>query len=214
MGDRGDGFGLDGDRADRELVLDGFDRALRAEGVGSEPDRAERTNMGDAGPQTDRIENLHDGTNADHLHRDKGALDAQPSDKTPDSIEARIARIRRTVGDGLRELGPRIARLGESFDQQDRKQDEWLGALRGAIDEITSHIRHDIGTLAARGTELRDATGGVRDKLETSERHREAAERELDETDATAAPDIRFDLIAISDVVSCSVPASVGSDLG
>jgi len=135
--------------------------------------------MGDAGPEPDRIEDLHDGAKAHHLHRDQGALDDQNTDDTPDSIGARIARIRRTVGDGLRELSQGIARIGETLDQQDRKQGEWLGALRGAIDEITSHVRHHIGRLAARGTELRHASGGIRDQLETSERGREAAEREL-----------------------------------
>ena len=132
--------------------------------------------MGDDGPRPDRIEDLHIGADADHLHRDKGAL----NDAAPDSIGARITRIRRTVGDGLRELSQGIARLGETLDQQDRKQGEWLGALRGAIDEITSHVRRHIGRLAVRGAELRDASGGIRDQLETSERCREAAERELD----------------------------------
>ena len=72
----------------------------------------------------------------------------------------------------------------QALDQQDRKQGEWLGALRGAIDEITSHVRHHIGRLAARGAELRDAAGGVRDQLETSERRREAVDRELDARDS------------------------------
>lgn len=179
LDDRGDGLSLDRDSADRELVLDGFDYALGAEGAGSDADRTGWADMGDIGPQSDRIEDLHDGRDADHLHRDQGTLD----DTDPDSIGTRIARIRRTVGDSLRELSQGIARLGETLDQQDRKQGEWLGALRGAIDEITSHVRHHIGRLAARGAELRDASGGARDQLETSERRREAAERVLDTVD-------------------------------
>ena len=184
LGDRGDGLGLDRDSAVRELVLDCFDSALRAEGVGSDADRTVRTDMGDARPELDRIEDLHHGRDADHMHRDQGTLDDQSTDNTPDSIGARLARIRRTVGGGLRELGQGIARLGETLDQQDRKQGEWLDALRGAIDEITSHVRHHIGRLAARGTELRHAAGEVRDQLEVSERRREAAERELDARDS------------------------------
>ncbi|MEE3358831.1 MAG: relaxase/mobilization nuclease domain-containing protein [Pseudomonadota bacterium] len=176
VGDRGDGLILDRDSADGELVLDGFDGAFGDDGTWPDTDRTVRADMGDAGPEPDRIEDLHDGANANHLHRDQGAL----NDAASDSIGARIARIRRTVGDGLRELSQGIARLGEALDQQDRKQGEWLGALRGAIDEITSHVRLHIGRLAARGAELRDAAGGVRDQLETSERRREAAERELD----------------------------------
>lgn len=184
LGDRRDGLSLDRDSAAGELVLDGFDHALGIEGAGSDADRTRRPDMGDAGPEPDRVEDLHDGANANHLHRDQGALDDQSTDNTPDSIGVRIARIRRTVGDGLRELSQGIARLGETLDQQDRKQGEWLGALRGAIDEITSHVRHHIGRLAARGAELRDASVGLRDQLETSERRREAAERQLDARDS------------------------------
>lgn len=179
LGGRGDGLSLDRDGADRELVLDGFDHALGNDEAWPDTDRTGRADLGDAGPRPDRIEDLHDGANARHLHRDEGALDDQSTDNTPDSLGARIARIRRTVGDGVRELSQGIARLGETLDQQDRKQGEWLGALRGAIDEITSHVRHHIGRLAARGAELRDAAGGVRDQLDTSERRRETAEREL-----------------------------------
>ncbi len=180
VGDRGDGLSLDRDGADGELVLDGFDHALGANANGYDADRTGGADMGDAGPRPDCAEDLHDGATAHHLHRDQGALDDQSADNTPDSIGTRIARIRRTVGDGLRELSQGIARLGETLDQQDRKQGEWLGALLGAIDEITSHVRHHIGRLAARGAELRHAAGGIRDQLVTSERRREAAERELD----------------------------------
>ncbi|WP_089946682.1 relaxase/mobilization nuclease domain-containing protein [Litoreibacter albidus] len=166
LGDRGDGVSLDRDGADRELALDRFDNALGAEGAGSDADRTGWADIGDIGPQSDRIEDLHDGRDAGHLHRDQGTLD----DTDPDSIGTRIARIRRTVGDSLRELSQGIACLRETLDQQDRKQGEWLGALRGAIDEITSHVRHHIGRLAARGAELRHASGGIRDQLEVSER--------------------------------------------
>lgn len=176
LGDRGDGLSLDRDVADRELVLDGFDFAVGDDEAWPDTDRTVRAGMGDAGPEPDRVEDLHHGRDAGHLYRDQGTLD----DTDPDSIGTRIARIRRTVSDGLRELSQGIARLGETLDQQDRKQVEWLGALRGAIDEITSHVRLHIGRLAARGAELRDASGGARDQLETSERRREAAERELD----------------------------------
>ncbi len=183
VGDRGDGLSLDRDSADGELVLDGFDHALGAHADGYDADRTGGADMGDSGPRPDGVEDLHDGATAHHLYRDQGALDDHSTDNTPDSFGARIARIRRTVGDGLRELSQGIARLGETLDQQDRKQGEWLGALRGAIDEITSHVRHHIGRLAARGAELRNAAGGVRDQLEISERRREAAERELNARD-------------------------------
>lgn len=182
LGDRGDGLILDRDSADRELVLDGLDHALGDDEAWPDTDRTGWADMGDAGPRPDRIEDLHYGRDAGHLYRDQGTLD----DTDPDSIGTRIARIRRAVGDGLREFSQGIARLGEALDQQDRKQGEWLGALRGAIDEITSHVRHHIGRLAARGAELREASGGIRDQLEVSERRREAAERELNARDTSA----------------------------
>ena len=184
LGDSGGGLSLDRDSADHELALDRFDHALGDDGAWPDTDRAGRADMGDAGPEPDQIEDLHRGRDTDHLHRDQGALNDQNTGDTPDSIGARIALIRRTIGDGVRELSQGIARLGEALDQQDRKQGEWLGALRGAIDEITSHVRHHIGRLAARGAELRDASGGIRDQLETSERRREVAERELDARDS------------------------------
>ncbi len=162
LGDRGNGLRLDRDGDDRELVLDGLDGAFGDDGAWPDTDRAGRADMGNVGPEPDRIEDLHYGWGTDHLHRDQGALDDQSTDNTPDSIGTRIARIRRAVGDGLRELSQGIARLEETLDRQDRKQGEWLGALRGAIDEITSHVRHHIGRLAARGAELRDASGGTR----------------------------------------------------
>lgn len=184
LGDRGDGLILDRDGADGELVLDGFDGAFGDDGTWSDTDRTGWADVGDAGSEPDRIKNLFDGANAHQLYRDQGALDDHSTDNTPDSFGARIARIRRTVGDGLRELSQGIARLGETLNQRDRKQGEWLGALRGAIDEITSHVRHHIGRLAARGAELRDASGEIGDQLESSERRREAAERELDARDS------------------------------
>ncbi len=176
LGDRGDGLSLDRDSVDRELALDGFDHALGDEGAWPDTDRTGWADMGDVGSEPDRVEDLHIGANTHHLHRDQGTL----NDETPDSIGTRIAHIRRTIGDGLREFSKGIARLRETLDQQDRKQGEWLGALRGAIDEIASHVSHHIGRLAARGAESRHASGGIRDQLETSERRREAAERELD----------------------------------
>ncbi|WP_191287351.1 relaxase family protein [Aliiroseovarius zhejiangensis] len=179
LGGRGDGLILDRDSADRELVLDGRDHALGDDEAWPDTGRTGWADMGNAGPRADRIEDLHHGRDAGHLYRDQGTLD----DTDPDSIGTRIARIRRAVGDGLREFSQGIARFGEALDQQDRKQGEWLGALRGAIDEITSHVRHHIGRLAARGAELRDAADRIGDQLETSERRREAAERVLEARD-------------------------------
>ncbi|MEJ6746406.1 MAG: relaxase/mobilization nuclease domain-containing protein [Yoonia sp.] len=135
----------------------------------------ERPNLSDLGSQPDPHSQLHDSKQANHLP--EGA----ELDGDPDSIGTRIARIRGAVGDGLRSLSDGITRLGSALNGGDRKQGEWLGALRGAVDEITSHVSRHIGRHAARGAELRDASRGLTGQLEVSETRRGAAERELDE---------------------------------
>lgn len=167
----------DGDRLDdgRELALDRAADALGTDGTGPDADRQGGRDMAGAGPDDNARKDLHAGRQISDLHQDRGGLDGNP-----DSIGMRIARIRGAVGDGLRSLSDGIARLGIALNGGDREQAEWLGALRGAVDEITSHVSRHIGRLAERGAELRGASGGVRDQLEVSERRREAAERELD----------------------------------
>jgi hypothetical protein len=177
LGDRGDGLSLDRDGADRELVLDGLDHTLGDGEAWPDTDRTGWADMGDAGPRSDRNENLHDGGNTDHLHRNQGAV----NDDATDSLGARFARLRRAIGDGLRSLSEGIARFGSALDERDREQSEWVGTLCGAADEIASLVGRHIGRLAARGADLRDASRGLRGQLEISETRRTATERELNE---------------------------------
>ena len=74
LGGRGDGLSLDRDGADGELVLDGFDHALGDDETWPDPDRTSRADVGDAGSEADRIEDLHHGRDTGHLYRDQGTL--------------------------------------------------------------------------------------------------------------------------------------------
>lgn len=180
VGDRGDGLSLDRDSADRELVLDWFDHALGDDEVWPDPDRTGWADMGDAGPRTDRIEDLHIGADADHLHQDQGALDDQSTDNAPDSIGARIARIRRTVGGGLRELSAGIERVRKTLDYESAEPDGWIGRLRVGAHSIANGVRGCVARLVERGLELREAAHATRDQLEVSEGRRREVETELE----------------------------------
>ncbi|QLL43315.1 relaxase/mobilization nuclease domain-containing protein [Sulfitobacter pontiacus] len=177
LGDRGADHSVD--RLDRggELALDDLFDAFGTEGTGPDTDRTGGADLADAGSRSDRNENLHDGGNTDHLHRNQGAV----NDDATDSLGARFARLRRAIGDGLRSLSEGIARFGSALDERDREQSEWVGALCGAADEIASLVGRHIGRLAERGADLRDSSRGLRGQLEISETRRTAAERELNE---------------------------------
>ena len=187
LGDRGDGLSLDRDSVDRELALDGFDHALGDYGAWPDTDRTGRADMGDIGPQSDRIEDLHDGRDTGHLYRDQGAL----NDETSDSIGARIARIRRTVGDGLRELSQGIARLGETLDQQDREGAGWFERLHGLAHSFTSRIHDGLAGIAQRRSELQDVGRELGTKLELSKSLRREIEGQLGRHEAHAERGLR-----------------------
>ncbi|WP_283647134.1 relaxase/mobilization nuclease domain-containing protein [Marinovum algicola] len=110
------GADRDGDRLDdgRELVLDVHADALGDSGTGPDADRPGGTDLADSGPRPDRIEDLHTGQDAGHLHQDRGEM----NDDTPDSLGARLARLRRAVGDSLRNLSRGIERLGSALDEE------------------------------------------------------------------------------------------------
>ncbi|WP_170394693.1 relaxase/mobilization nuclease domain-containing protein [Ruegeria arenilitoris] len=109
------------------------------------------------------------------LHQSGAKLDGP----TPDSLGARFARVRRAVGDGLRDLRLGIAQFGRTLDDRDRSQAKWLNAVHRAADEITSQVRSYIGRLADRRTELHHAGRELADQFEASESRRNSAAREL-----------------------------------
>lgn len=186
LADRGDG--VDGDRLDdgRELFLDGTPDALRADGTGSDADRAARGDLADPGPIKDAAQDLHDGRPDRHLHSDHGGLD----DPT-DSLGTRLARLRRAVGDGLRGLREGLDRLGDTLDRQDREGTGWLERLRGLAHSFTSRIHEGLERIADRRGELQDAGRELGAKLELSESRRREIEGQLDSQEAHAERGLR-----------------------
>ncbi len=124
------------------------------------------------------------------LHQSGAELDGS----APDSLGERFARVRRAVGDGLRDLRQGIAQFGRTLDDRDRSQTEWLSAVRGAAHEIASRVSLHVGRLANRRAELHGAGSELADQLETSESRRNTAERELNERQLERDRDYGFHL--------------------
>ena len=173
------GADRDGDRLDdgRELVLDVHADALGADGTRPDTDRPGGADLADAGPRKDRAEDLHAGRDAGHLHQDRGEM----NDDTPDSLGTRLARLRRAVGDGLRNLSKGIERVRGTLDNQDAEPDGWIGRLRVGAHSIANGVRGCVARLVERGLELREAAHATRDQLEISESRRREVETELEE---------------------------------
>nr|WP_216600219.1 relaxase/mobilization nuclease domain-containing protein [Ruegeria sp. HKCCD7559] len=111
------------------------------------------------------------------MHQGGAELDGS----TSDSLGARFARVRRALGDGLRDLRQGIAQFRRTIDDRDRGQAKWLNAVHRAADEITSQVRSYIGRIADRRTELHHAGRELADEFEASENRRKTAERDLNE---------------------------------
>ncbi|MFT6025568.1 MAG: hypothetical protein ACI9PY_003710 [Ascidiaceihabitans sp.] len=176
--------GWDGDRLDdgRELALDGPADALGTVGTGPDADRQGGRDLAGAGPDQDAAEDLHNGRSVGDVHQDRGELD-----DAPDSLGTRLARLRRTVGDGLRNLNKGIERIRGTLDERDAEPDGWVGRLRVGAHSIASGVRGCVERLVERGIELREAAHATRDELEISESRRGAIETRLNEREATRA---------------------------
>jgi len=114
-----------------------------------------------------------------------GALSDMPESggidgpNTPDSIGARIAGLRRAIGEGLGNISQRIARIGTALDRFDDATAGFTERLLGAVTAITNVIGRSLERVAERGRELRSAGTEAARELEISEGRREAFEREL-----------------------------------
>jgi len=113
------------------------------------------------------------------VHSDKGEMSAAAAD----SAGARIAWLRRTVGDSLRNLSAGLARLGSALDQPDGVEDGWLGRLRGAAYSVADRVHDGLAWLAERSRELRGDRQAAERELEASEGRRRTAEAALRERD-------------------------------
>ena len=175
------GADRDGDRLDdgRELVLDVHADALGDSGTGPDADRPGGTDLADSGPRPDRIEDLHTGQDAGHLHQDRGEM----NDDAPDSLGARLARLRRAVGDGLRNLSRGIERLGSALDEEAASPVGWYRGLRDVAHTLADRVNAGVAWLAERRGHLQRAGREVERELELSEGRRREAETELEVRD-------------------------------
>ena len=168
----------DGDRLDdgRELALDGPADALGTDGTGPDTDRQGRRDMAGAGPDQDAAEDLHAGRQISDLHQDRGGLD----DDTPDSLGTRLARLRRAVGDGLRNLISGIERVRGRLDEQDRGTADRLSRLRALAHPLSGRVDECVAKLAQRGGKLQRARRSTAGELVSSEDRRKKAQTELE----------------------------------
>lgn len=167
-----------GDRLDdgRELTLERADDALGAHGTGLDADRQGGRDVAGAGPDADAAEDLHARRQVSDMHQDRGGLD----DDTFDGLGTRLARLRRAVGNGLRNLGKGIERVRGTLDERDAEPDGWLGRLRLGAHSIANGVRGCVERLVERGGELGEAAHATREELEISEGRRREAETELE----------------------------------
>ena len=176
LADHGDILGWDRLDDGRELALDVDAGELGTDGLGPDADRQRGRDVAGAGPDQDAPEDLHVGRQVNDLHQDRGRLD----DNTPDSLGARLARLRRAVGSGLRNLSAGIERVRGTLDDQDAEPTGWIGRLRVSANSIANGVRGCVARLVERGLELREFAQATRDELEISESRRREAETELE----------------------------------
>jgi hypothetical protein len=176
LGDLGDG--RDGDRLDdgRELVLDVHADTFGADGTGPDADRPGGADLADAGPRQDRAENLHTGRDAGDLHQDRGEM----NDDAPDSLGTRLDRLRRAVGDGLRNLSRGIERVRGTLDEEAASPVGWYRGLRDVAHTLADRVNAGVAWLAERRGHLQRAGREVERELELSEGRRRVAETELE----------------------------------
>jgi hypothetical protein len=175
LGDRGDDHRLDRLDDGGELALDDPSDCAATERPRRHADRPGGAELVDAGPGPHRAEDLHSGRNAGDLHRNRGEM----NDDTPDSLGARLARLRRAVGDGLRSFSEKLDRLGGALDAEDRRAAELIVRMRDLAAQVADRVHGCLAGLAERRGKLQRATDAAERKLGASESRREEAETEL-----------------------------------
>jgi hypothetical protein len=135
--------------------------------------------LADAGPRPDRVEDLHAGRDAGHLHQDRGGM----NDDAPDSLRTRLAVLRRAVGDGLRNLSRGIERLGDTLDEEAASPVGWYRGLRDVAHTLADRVNAGVAWLAERRGHLQRAGRELERELDLSEGRRREAETELEARD-------------------------------
>jgi hypothetical protein len=179
LADNGDDFSGDCLDDGRELFMDADAVTLGIDGARADADRTERPDLAGDGPPANDREELQNGGNAGVVHRNEGEM----NDDAHDSLGTRLARLRRAVGDGLRDLGHGIERIRGTLDEDDTRRTGWYGRLRDAAHSFASGINGSVAWLAERRSELQHVGRSTADELEVSEGRRREVETELREVD-------------------------------
>jgi len=163
----------------RELVLDRDTDGLGDGAAGAGTDRSGGADLAGDGSRPDNAKELHAGGHACAVYQDQGEM----NDDAPDSLGTRLARLRRAVGDGLRNLSNGIERLGGTIDEDDARRTRWFDRLRDVAHTFASGFNGSVAWLVERRSELQHAGRSTADELELSEGRRREAETELKERD-------------------------------
>ncbi|WP_299937631.1 relaxase/mobilization nuclease domain-containing protein [uncultured Pelagimonas sp.] len=171
------GSDLDGGYLDDgcELALDGAVDTFGVYGTWPDQDRAEGAGLDDTRPRQGQAQPLQDCGQDAQLHQDHGEV----NEGDPNALRARLAHLRRAVGEGLRGINSRIERLGSAFDQQDWETDILLVRLRKLAHAFSSRVYQVIAWLAQRRGELQRAGRSTAEEFAISEGRRRKAEAEL-----------------------------------
>ena len=176
----------DGGGVDADLGLAGPDVSVELEDGRFEPKLADaelrdsadflrEADLSDLGPQHDQGSDLHTIRAFSDLS-ESGGIDDQ---STPDSIGARIAGLRRAIGENLGNISQRITRIGGALDRFDDAAAGFAERLHGAFASVANVIGRSIERVSERCAELRSAGNETARELEVSEGRREAVEQEL-----------------------------------
>ena len=174
----GDGGGLDadlcvaGNDVFMELEDGGFGAELAGEELRDSADYSGGADLFDLGPQHDQGADMHTSRALGDLP-ESGGIDAA---NTSDNIGARIAGLRRAIGENLGNISKRIARIGAALDRFDDAAAGFAERLHGAVAAVTNVIGRSLERVSQRCAGLRNAGAETARELEISEGRREALE--------------------------------------
>lgn len=170
----------DGERLDIDPVLTGADFFVELENGGFEheladaelwdsADHSRGEDVSDTRPRDSDAEDLHLGGQIGDMRENQGGVDEQ---NTPDGAGARIAGLRRRIGESLRGFSAGIERFGKTLDRGDRGEVDYAERLRGAAVTVADVIDRSIARIVERCGELRSAGKQAAREFEISENRR------------------------------------------
>ena len=165
-------LGLAGPDISVELEDGRFEPELADGELRNSADHTQGADLSDLGADDNKTADLHTIGAISDLP-ESGGIDGPD---IPDSIGARIAGIRRAIGENLGNISERIARIGTALDRFDDAATGFADRLHGAVTAITNVIGSSLERVAERCRELRGAGAETARELEISEGRREALE--------------------------------------